>query len=153
MKSSLHHIFVLLLLLTVSVEAAPTFGDLAVTIAKRYFMGYVGKDASLEECASFLNSKGVCFSIFDLMDTNVSVTREDFARAVGQSKLLFLGEAEAVKGCINKPAEIETWVDYCLLNDVGLDNLWRSFLLSVEEESFLEVQYFFGSRSEEGEGE
>ena len=122
----------------------PTFADLSVWVAKGYFKNEVPVGATLEQCAAFLNGHGVCFSLFDLMDSNTEVTQEDFARVVGQSTLLFLGEAEVEKGCIKKPAGIETWVDYCLLNDVHSPSLWRGFLQRMEKGSFPEVQNFFG---------
>ncbi len=124
--------------------AQPTFADLSVLLAKGYFKNHVPFDATLEQCAAFLNSQGVCFSLFDLMDSKAVVTKEDFARVVGQSTLLFLGEAELVGGCITKPREIETWVDYCLLNDVNLSLLWGSFIQRMEKGSLPEVQRFFG---------
>lgn len=131
---------------SVASAVPPTFADLAVLLAKGYFKNNVPADASLEQCAAFLNSQGVCFSLFDLIDPDVSVTREDFARAVGQSTLLFLGEASVVDGCIKKPLGIETWVDYCLLNDVNLDVLWNGFIQRMKNEPLPEVQRFFGDR-------
>jgi len=129
----------------------PTFADLSVLLAKGYFKNDVPADSTLEQCTAFLNNQGVCFSLFDLMDSKAVVTQEDFARVVGQSTLLFLGEAEVEKGCIKKPAGIETWVDYCLLNDVNLPTLWRGFLQRMEKGSFPEVQKFFGKSPIEGE--
>ncbi len=100
----------------------------------------------MEECVEFLNSQGVHFSIFDLMDSKAVVTKEDFARVVGQSTLLFLGEAEPVGGGIRKPQGIETWVDYCLLNDVEFQTLWKGFLQRMEDGHLPEVQAFFENR-------
>jgi len=129
----------------------PTFADLAVVVAKGHFKDYVDRGASLEECAAFLNSKGVCFSLFDLMDPNAVVSQEDFARALGQSTLLFMGEAEVVNGSVKKPLEIKTWVDYCLLNDVDLHTLWNGFLQRIEQGSLPEVRRFFGDSYTTGE--
>lgn len=141
----LRHIAFFLILVTQAVCAAtPTFGDLAVLLAKGYFGGYVKQDASLEQCAAFLNSRGVSFSLFDLMDPSKGVTQEDLARVVGQSMLLFSGEAEVVNGCIKKPLEAETWVDYCLLNDIDLRPVWNRFVLCTAEDSLPEVRRFFG---------
>ena len=146
---NLRHTFFLLLfaagLSPVASLAQPTFADLAVLLAKGYFKSYVPSDATLEQCAAFLNSHGVCFSIFDLMDSTAVVTKEDFARVVGQSTLLFLGEAEVVNGCVKKPLRVETWIDYCLLNDVDSPLLWSGFLQRMEKGSLPEVQQFFGS--------
>ncbi len=131
--------------------AQPTFADLSVHLAKGYFRKDVSAEASLEQCSAFLNSQGVCFSLFDLMDTEATVTKEDFARVVGQSTLLFLGEADIVEGCVEKPIGIETWVDYCLLNDVNLPVLWKGFLQRTEKGSLPEVQRFFGNDFTTGE--
>lgn len=124
--------------------AAPTFGDLAVLVAKGYFGAYVKQDAPLEQCVVFLNSRGLKFSLFDLLDRNKAVTKEDFARVVGQSMLLFAGEAEVVNGCIKKPLEAETWVDYCLLNDIYLTPVLDGFVRRTAEGSLPEVTKFFG---------
>ncbi len=52
-----------------AMAAQPTFADLSVLLAKGYFKNHVPAAASLEECAAFLNDHGVCFSLFDLMDS------------------------------------------------------------------------------------
>ena len=125
------------------VQAAPGFGDLAVLLAKGYFKGPVSSDATLEECVAFLNKQGVCFSLFDLVDPNAEVHKEDFARVIGQSTLLFFGEAEIEQGCIGCPEEVTSWVDYCLLNDVDLLSLWSGFLLRMEKGTLPEVRNFY----------
>ena len=135
--------FAFLLFSALSVQAAATFSDLAVSLAKGYFKNYVNKDASLEECVAFLNDKGVCFSLFDLMDPDLVVKKEDFARVLGQSALLFLGEARVVNGCIEKPMMAKTWVDYCLLNGVDSAFLWKRFVQRTEKRSLPEVDAFF----------
>jgi hypothetical protein len=124
--------------------AAPTFGDLAVLVAKGQFENYVKQDASLEQCVAFLNSRGICFSLFDLMDPDKVVTKEDFARVIGQSAILLSGEAEVVNGCIKKPLEEETWVDYCLLNDINLPPVWDRFVQRTADGALPEVRKFFG---------
>lgn len=119
------------------------FADLAVLLAKEYFGWHVSPDASLQQCAAFLNSRGVCFSLFDLMDDRRSVTEEDVARAVGQAMLLFSGEAAVVNGCIKKPLEVKTWVDYCLLNDVNLDAILGWITQKTADGSLPEVRAVF----------
>ncbi len=126
-------------------QAAPTFADLAVLLAKGYFKGQLSGEASLTECVALLNGHGVCFPLFDVMDPTSEVTQEDFARGVGQSTLLFLGEAERVDGCIKRPDEAVTWVDYCQLNDVDLQPLWKGFLRRTEKGMLPEVKKFFGN--------
>ena len=134
----------LLCLIAGGVRAAePTFGDLAVLLAKGYFGSYVPPDASMAQCVVFLNKRGVCFSLFDLIDPDKTVKKEDFARVVGQSVLLFLGEAEVVAGSIKKPFEAETWVDYCLLNDIDLTPVWNGFVQRTADGSLPEVRKFF----------
>lgn len=120
-----------------------SFSDLAVLLAKGWFGRYVPQDASLTDCVGFLNRNGICFSLFDLMDPEAKVTREDFSRAVGQSKLLFAGEAVVINGCIKKPLEVDTWVDYCLLNDIDLNPLWNGFVQNATQGPRDEVETFF----------
>jgi hypothetical protein len=136
-------ILVFCLLAGVVRSAEPTFGDLAVLLAKGYFGRYVGPEASLPECVVFLNQRGICFSLFDLIDPEKSVSREDLARVVGQSVLLFSGDAEVVNGCVKKPLESETWVDYCVLNDIDLSPIWNGFVQRTAEGSLSEVRQFF----------
>jgi hypothetical protein len=141
----LKHIFLFLVFVSGGAyAAAPTFGDLAVLLAKGYFGNYVRQDAPLEQCAAFLNSRGIFFSLFDLIDPDKAVTKEDFARVVGQTTLLLSGEAEVVSGRIKKPLEAETWIDYCLLNDIDLQPIWNGFVQRVAEGSLPEVRKFFG---------
>lgn len=137
-------ITVLFLLSGFSCQAAPTFADLAVLLAKDYFKGHLKKEATLEECVSFLNGHGICFSLFDVMDSAATVTREDVARGLGQSTLLFLGEAALDNGCIKQPEEADSWVDYCLLNDVDFDPVWNRLLRRTENGMLPEVRKFFG---------
>lgn len=137
------HVFYLFLAVAGTAFSA-TFADLAVLMAKEYFGGHVGPDASLEQCSAFLNSRGVCFSLFDLMDDRRSVTEEDVARAVGQLILLFSGEAEVLNGCIKKPLEVKTWVDYCLLNDVNLAAILDRIAQKTADGTLPEVRAFFG---------
>ncbi|QHI70290.1 hypothetical protein [Tichowtungia aerotolerans] len=132
--------------------AVPTFGDLAVLLAKGYFGNAVQPDASLEDCVVFLNRYGIHFSMFDLMDPHALVTKEDFARAVGQSRLLFSGEAVVENGVIKRPNGIDSWVDYCLLNDVDLNELWNRFLLKTERKSVPEVEKFFNGAVRDSSG-
>lgn len=126
-----------------SYAAQPTFGDLAVLLAKGYFGDYVPADASLAQCVVFLNRQGICFSLFDLIDSGKAVKKEDLARVMGQSVLLFSGEAEVVNGCIKKPLDVETWVDYCLLNDVPFQSVWDGLVEKTAKGSLPEVQHFF----------
>jgi hypothetical protein len=154
MKHLRYTAFFFVLAVWVANAAAPTFGDLAVLVAKGYFRNYVKQDASLEQCVVFLNRNGISFSLFDLIDPDKTVLKEDVARVVGQSMLLFSGEAEVVNGCIKKPLGVETWVDYCLLNDIPLEPVWNGFVKSTADASLPEVRKFFGrsfGRAEKGD--
>jgi len=154
MKQVRHFVTIFLVVAAVhplATAAQPTFADLSVLLAKGYFKNHVLADASLEQCTAFLNDHGVCFSLFDLMDSTAAVTQEDFARVVGQSTLIFLGEAEVEDGCVKKPLGIDTWVDYCLLNDVDLQPLWKGFTQRIEDAPLVEVQRFFGNSPVAGE--
>ena len=127
----------------VSVVRPAILGNLAVFAAKEYFGYYVAPDATMEKCIVFLNKKGMRFSPLELMDPSRVVTKEDFARAAGQAKLLYLGEAELENGCIKKPLESESWIDYCLLNDIDLLPLWSRFVERTADGSLPEVKRFF----------
>lgn len=143
MKNFVYFTSVVFLAFSACVQAEPTFADLAVLLAKGQFKEHIPADASVEECAAFLNQHGVCFSIFDLADPERQVTREEFARVIGQSRLLFTGEANVVGGCIKRPDDATSWVDYCLLNDVGLQVFWVGFLRRTEQGSLPEVNRFY----------
>ena len=136
-------ILLVMILLPFFTMAQPTFADLSVLLAKGYFKSHVPAEASLEECVAFLNHQGVYISIFDLMDQSVVVTKEDFARMVSQSTLLFLGEAEIENDRIKRPHGIDTWIDYCQLNDVNLQTLWTGFVQRTKNGSVPEVKTFF----------
>ena len=125
--------------------AGQSFPDLAVLLAKGWFARYVPQEASLTDCVGFLNRQGISFSLFDLMDPDAKVTFEDFARAVGQSTLLFSGEATIENGFIKKPLGADTWVDYCLLNDIDLQPLWNGFVQRASKGPRQEVEDFFNA--------
>lgn len=123
--------------------SAGRFGDLAVLLAKGWFGGYVSPNASVAECVAFLNRQGVTFSLLDVMDPDAVVTLEDVARAAGQSVLLFKGEAVLERGRIKKPLEADSWVDYCVLNDVEIITIWDGFQQRTAEGPLPEVKKFF----------
>ncbi len=130
-------------------QSAPGFPELAVLLAKGWFSDYVSPDASLADCAAFLNRRGICFSPFDLLDPGRTVQKEDFARVIGQSRLLFEGSAELENGCIKKPLAADSWVDFCVLNDISLNPLWEQFVEKTGKNGLPEVDRFFNrSRTE-----
>ncbi len=128
------------------VSAQPTFADLSVLLAKDCFKRNVSSKASVKECVSFLEDHGVCFDREDLMNPKALVKKEDFAKAVGQSKLLFAGEFVLENGEIKRPDGISSWVDFCLLNDIETKSLWRWFLRRTKDGSLSEVDRFFKYR-------
>ncbi len=141
----LHFVFLLAFVLSCgSFAGTHEFANMAVLLVKGYFKNYVSRSPSLEECVYFLNSRGVCFSLFDVMDSDAVVTPEEFARVVGQSTLLFLGEAEIESGCVEMPSGAESWVDYCLLNDVDSMLMYKSFRQRLVKGALPEVERFFG---------
>ena len=137
-------ISVLLLCLSPFLSVAqPTFADLSVLLAKGYFKRNVPSKASVKECVLFLEEHGVCFDRNDLENSKTLVKKEDFAKAVGQSKLLFSGEFVLENGEIKKPDRISSWVDFCLMNDIKAESLWQWFLRRTKDRSLPEVDRFF----------
>lgn len=106
----------------------PSHADAAVIFA-RYcglFDRYVPDDASLNECVSFLNKTGIYFGLLEVVN-GTTFTLQDCARVMGQMNLVFSGEAEYVAGKVKLPLGVESWEDFCILNDVkyiqGYENL------------------------------
>jgi hypothetical protein len=127
------------------VVAAPTYADLAVLTAKGYFKDHVPSDASVGRCVAFLNDLGIRFSLFDVMDPAASVTEEDFARVLGQMTLLFQGEADVVKGVVRLPDEADSWIDFCLLNDIKCRDFWINFNQRLKNGPSEEARRFFSA--------
>ena len=102
-----------------SVTPVPSHADAAVVFAKYsgLFSRYVSENASLNECVSFLNEAGIYFGLLEVVNGS-DFTMEDCARVMGQISLLFLGEAEFMHGKIKLPDGIDSWKDFCILNDV-----------------------------------
>ena len=121
--------FLLLFVLTVVVvcgEAEDHQEDSIVTHADAAFMfakysglfdRYVGRDADLSECVSFLNEAGIYFGFLEIA-TGVEFKVEDCARAMGQAELVFSGRAEFVGGKVKLPDEVLNWEEYCNLNRI-----------------------------------
>jgi hypothetical protein len=104
---------------TASETPVPSHADAAVVFAKYsgLFERYVPDTASLNECVSFLNETGIYFGLLEVVNGS-DFTPADCARVMGQLSLLFSGEAEYVGGKIKLPAGIDSWMDFCILNDV-----------------------------------
>ena len=100
-------------------DAVPTFADAVVILAKYsgLFDRYVSKDASLDDCFSFLNSKGIYFGMMEVAG-GVKFGKNDCARVMGQIELVMSGEAEYSMGKVKLPKGIDSWTDFCIMNDI-----------------------------------
>ncbi|VGO21362.1 hypothetical protein [Pontiella sulfatireligans] len=113
-------------------ERVLTHADAAVVLA-RYsglFDRYLGKDASLSECVSFLNKHGIYFGLLEVVNGS-EFTVEDCARAMGQIELVFSGEAEYAHGKVNLSKNVESWEEFCILNDVKYVEAYESMRVLV----------------------
>lgn len=117
---------ILLFGMCAATSARTSMNSLAAMLAKGWFGGYVEQGASIAECVAFLNQHGICFPRFDSEDAQRIVSEEDVARVVGQATLLFKGEDQIKNGCIIKPAEAKSWVDFCVLNDIEYLPIWNA---------------------------
>lgn len=96
-----------------------THADAAIILAKYsgFFDRYVDQDAGLSECVSFLNRAGVYFGLMEVVNTS-EYTKKDCARSMGQIELVLSGEAELLEGKVKLPKGVESWQDFCMMNDV-----------------------------------
>ncbi len=97
----------------------PTHADAAVIFAKYsgLFDSYVPEDATVSDCVSFLNRTGIYFGLMEVVNGS-DFTLHDCARAMGQMNLVFSGEAVYAAGKVKLPEGIDSWEDFCILNDV-----------------------------------
>lgn len=97
----------------------PSHADAAIIFAKYsgLFDRYIQDDAELDVCVSFLNKYGIYFGLLEVVD-GVEFTLRDCARVMGQMNLLFSGEAEYQGGKVRLPSGMDSWVEFCILNDV-----------------------------------
>lgn len=114
-----------------------THRDAVVFFAKYlgYFDEYLDEDASGPECLSFLNRIGVCFSMQNI-SSRAEFTQKDCAKVVGQLRLIFSGEAEHEFGKVGEvllPKDIDSWIQYCIMNDVDYKEIFRVFEEVVQE--------------------
>lgn len=100
-------------------ERVLTHADAAFILA-RYsglFDRYLSQDAGLNECVAFLNKHGIYFGLLEVVN-GAEFTQKDCARAMGQIELVFSGEAEFFHGKVKLPKDVESWEEFCILNDV-----------------------------------
>ena len=96
-----------------------THADAAVILAKYsgFFDRYVDENAGLNKCVGFLNKTGIYFGLMEVVNQS-EFTVEDCARSLGQVDLVLSGEAEFVAGKVKLPKGIESWKDFCIMNEV-----------------------------------
>lgn len=113
-------------------QPIPSHADAAVIFAKYsgLFERYVSENASLNDCVSFLNKSGVYFGLLEVVN-GTDFTLRDCARVMGQISLLFSGEAEYLAGKIKLPAGIESWEEFCILNDVKYVEGYRNLVSTL----------------------
>ena len=103
-----------------------TYADASVLFAKYlgFFDGYVKEDASLSECVSFLNKKGISFDLMDIT-SGVEFRKEDCARVFGQINLVLNGESQFLSGKVKLPFGIDSWGEYCILNGLNFIDIYQ----------------------------
>ena len=96
-----------------------THADAAIILAKYsgFFNRYVDESADLNECVAFLNKIGVYFGLMEVVNQS-DFTAEDCARSMGQIELVLSGEAVFVSGKVKLPKGVESWEDFCIMNEV-----------------------------------
>lgn len=100
-------------------ETALTHADAAIILAKHsgFFDRYVDGDADLSACVAFLNKTGVYFGLMEVVNGS-EFRAEDCARALGQINLVLSGESEFSNGKVKLPKDIESWEEFCIMNDI-----------------------------------
>jgi hypothetical protein len=117
-----------------AVNPKPSHADAALIFAKYsgLFERYVPETATLSECVSFLNRTGIYFGLMEVVNGS-DFTLRDCARVMGQMNLVFSGEAEYAAGKVRLPAGVDSWEDFCMLNDVryvqGYENLVSTLVM------------------------
>ncbi len=112
----------------------PSHADAAVIFAKYsgLFDEYVSEEASLNECVAFLNRNGIYFGLLEVVNGS-DFTLHDCARVMGQMNLVFSGEAEYLAGKVKLPSGIDSWDEFCILNDVkyvqGYESLTETLVM------------------------
>ncbi len=110
-------------------QVVPSHADAAIFFAKYsgLFETYVAKDATLDECVSFLNGRGIYFGLLEVVK-RADFTVNDCARVMGQLSLVLSGEAEYRSGKVKLPNGIDSWVVFCHLNNVKYEQGYADLL-------------------------
>jgi len=106
-----------------------THADAAVMLAKYsgFFDRYVPEEADLNECVAFLNKTGVYFGLLEVVNGS-EFTLDDCARAMGQIELVLRGEAVFSGGKVSLPPGLDSWREYCTMNEVRFAEAYRTML-------------------------
>jgi hypothetical protein len=118
-------------------KIVPTHADAAVILAKHsgLFDRYVSRTATLNDCVSFLNERGIYFGLMEVVN-NSEFTIKDCARVMGQIELIFSGEAEYQMGKVLLPKDIASWEEFCTIEEVdytqGYEELARTVWFATQ---------------------
>jgi len=106
-----------------------THADAAVMLAKYsgFFDRYVSEDADLNECVAFLNKTGIYFGLLEVVNGD-EFTLDDCAMAMGQIELVLRGEAVFSSGKVSLPHGLDSWREYCTINEVKFVEAYQTML-------------------------
>jgi hypothetical protein len=106
-----------------------THADAAVMLAKYsgFFDRYVPEEADLNECVAFLNKTGIYFGLLEVVN-GTEFTLEDCARTMGQIELVLRGEAVFSGGKVSLPSRLDSWKEYCTMNEVKFTEAYQTML-------------------------
>lgn len=112
----------------------PTHSDAALIFAKYtgFFSRYVDDAATLGECVSFLNDKGIYFGLLEIVN-GAEFTQQDCARAMAQMDLLFSGDASFSHGKVALPDGMASWQEYCQLNGIAYVQAYENLVATLVE--------------------
>jgi hypothetical protein len=113
-------------------DSVLTHADAAMILAKYsgLFDRYVSEDADLNECVAFLNQTGIYFGLMEVINGS-EFTVKDCARSMGQVELVLSGEAEYLNGKVKLPKDVETWTDFCILNNIKFNEGYQAMLSAL----------------------
>ena len=116
-----------------SEKVVPDFAMAARVFAHMdVFEDYVDKDFRTTQCVNFLNGVGVYFSRTSVKE-RAEFTEMDCARVMGQIDLVFKGEAELGGEGVKLPESIDSWSQYCIMNDVKFSKVYGILCSAAEK--------------------
>lgn len=115
-----------------SEKVLPTHADAALVLAKYsgLFDRHVSLDATLSDCVSFFNKQGVYFGLLEVVNPTEFKVR-DCARVMGQIELVLAGEAEYLAGKVIMPKGIDSWEEFCIMNQVDYIKAYESIVQTL----------------------